>query len=131
MTDTTTTHYLYKGETTNGCICTEFDKNIADWIPRAECYGYCWEDQAEEFHNSIEEFMQGNPTHDFVITGFPVWYGDVSGVFEARTSMEFLSAVTVNGDAFEFNDAVVSVPTPVNTTDAVNKNGAQLKVKMN
>jgi hypothetical protein len=98
MTDITTTHYLYKGETTNGCICTEFDKNIADWIPRAECYGYCWEDQAEEFHNSIEEFMQGNPTHDFVITGFPVWYGDVSGVFEARTSMEFLSAVTVNGD---------------------------------
>jgi outer membrane murein-binding lipoprotein Lpp len=31
------------------------------------------------------------------------------------------SSVTINGDAFEFNDSVVSVPTPVNTTDAVNK----------
>ena len=31
------------------------------------------------------------------------------------------SAVTVNGDAFDFHDGVVSVPTPVNTLDAANK----------
>ena len=31
------------------------------------------------------------------------------------------TAATVNGDAFDFHDGVVSVPTPVNTTDAVNK----------
>jgi hypothetical protein len=98
MTNTTTETYLYKGETTNGCTCTAFDEKIADWVPRDECYGYCWDDQTDEFHNSIVEFMESNPTHNFLITGFPVWYGDVSGVFEARNSMQFLSAVTVRGD---------------------------------
>jgi len=98
MTQNTTTDYLLKGETTNGCTCTDFDETIADWVPRAECYGYCWDDQVEDFTNCLADFLAGAPTNEFAISGFPVWNGTVSGVFTADTAVEFLSAVTVRGD---------------------------------
>lgn len=95
---TTSTDYLYKGETTNGCVCQDFDETLADWVPRAECYGYCWDDQVEDFTNCLEEFLAGHTR--FAVTGFPLWHGTIDGRFEARNAREFLAAVTVRGDWF-------------------------------
>ena len=95
---TTDTDFLYKGETTNGCVCLEFNESLADWEPRAECYGYCWDDQVEDFTNCVNEFLDIAGTTEFRIEGFPLWYGTIDGVFEARNAGEFLEAVTVRGD---------------------------------
>jgi len=98
MTDTTTKTYLYKGEITNGCTCTEFDETIADWIPRAECYGYCWDDQVEDFTNCLGEFIDEAPSNRFRIEGFPLWNRTVAGEFRANSARDFLESVTVRGD---------------------------------
>lgn len=90
--------YLFKGETTNGCTCLDFDEAIADWVPRAECYGYCWDDQLEDFKNCLEDFVASAYDREFEISGFPLWNGTIDGRFEAKDPEEFLRAVTVRGD---------------------------------
>ena len=94
----TTETFTYKGETTNGCACLDFDERIADWVPSERCNGFCWDDQCEDFANCIAEFMDNNPSCEYRIEGFPVWYGEVGGVFEARTAMEFLNAITPSSE---------------------------------
>lgn len=93
----TTNEYRYEGEITNQCVCTTFNEETADWEPRAECYGYCWEDQEEDFANMISDFLLSTPTNEFDIADLPLWDRKVSGRFTAKNAREFLAAVTVRG----------------------------------
>jgi hypothetical protein len=72
----TTTMY----EIANTCYCEGDD-----------CFGYCWDDAIEQFSMVLDDwFVSGT----FRIEGFPVWYGTIGGLFDAKNPKEFLRCVT-------------------------------------
>lgn len=67
-------------EIANTCYCEGDD-----------CFGYCWDDARDEFSMVLDDwFVPGT----FRITGFPVWYGTVGGLFDATTTNQFLCEIT-------------------------------------
>jgi len=81
---------------TNGCSCVTYNEETGDWETAPECWGDCWDCSLEDFHDTLSEFVDNNPTTEFSITGFPVWYGRVDGYFEATTTRQLLDRITPN-----------------------------------
>jgi hypothetical protein len=78
-------------EYTNACTCVTYDE-IADSFTTPECYGYCWQDQIDNFAYILQDILDHSNT--FKITGFPVWYGTIGGIFDAKNAEELLLAIT-------------------------------------
>lgn len=77
-----------EGYISTECVCSE----------DIDCYGDCWDMMLDEFFFMLDDwFVPGS----FRITGFPTWYGSVSGEFDAKTVMDFLNKITP--DRTEFN----------------------------
>jgi hypothetical protein len=85
--DTTT-----RFEITNTCICTDENGEPIDY-----CFG-CWDDEVECFAETFREFLDGNDSGVWRVKGFPLWSGDVDGLFEASNASEFLQAITIRGE---------------------------------
>jgi hypothetical protein len=84
--DTTTTYEL-----TNTCTCD----NEADYT---SCYGYCWEDNVNDFYNVNEKFLNSNDTGWWRVTNLALWSGNVSGYFHAKTVADIIAGMTVNSE---------------------------------
>jgi hypothetical protein len=70
MSNDITTKY----ELTNQCTCD----NEADYT---SCYGYCWEDNVNDFYNVNEKFLNSNDTGWWRVTNLGLWDGNHSGYF--------------------------------------------------
>ena len=70
MSNDTTTKY----ELTNQCTCD----NEAEYT---SCYGYCWDDNVNDFYNVNEKFLNSNDTGWWRVTNLGLWDGNHSGYF--------------------------------------------------
>lgn len=85
----TTTKFEYS----NTCSCEVYDPETDESTPSNDCYGDCWDETLDDFHNITEHlFVENN--QGFTITGFPVWNGTIDGRFTARNHRDLLNAIT-------------------------------------
>lgn len=101
---TTTTHtgdhthtqerYALTGKITNTCTCVTYNEDTGDWDEAPECWQDCWLYQLEDWENCMQEWVNENPTDEWLVTDFPTWTGGVTGVTVARTAEELLRAIT-------------------------------------
>lgn len=94
MSNDTTTKY----ELTNQCTCD----NEAEYT---SCYGYCWDDNVNDFYNVNEKFLNSNDTGWWRVTNLGLWDGNHSGYFYVQptdntwTETEnIVAGMTVNSD---------------------------------
>ncbi|CAB5222328.1 hypothetical protein UFOVP361_128 [uncultured Caudovirales phage] len=79
------------GFMTTACNCNQLEQEQDN---NYECYGYCWDEQLEDWTNCMQEWVDENPTDEWLVTDFPTWTGGVTGVTVARTAEELLRAIT-------------------------------------
>ena len=73
----TTTMY----EISTQCSCFILDEETGEETESTVCFGYCSDDQMEDFQFVLTDwFVPGT----FLIEGFPVLYGTVGGLFDAK-----------------------------------------------
>ena len=102
--------YALTGFMTNACNCNQLEQEQDN---NYECYGYCWDEQLEDWTNCMSDWVDENPTDEWLVTDFPTWTGGVTGVTVARTAEELLRAITPQS---EYNMSW----TLSTTTDATN-----------
>lgn len=57
-----------------------------------------WEDAVEYFRDSIAHLISANETWDWRVQNLKLWNREVSGYFGARTVLDIIRGMTVNGD---------------------------------
>jgi len=83
----TTTMY----EISTECSCSILDEATGEETESTVCFGFCSDDQMEDFQFVLTDwFVPGT----FRIEGFPVWYGTIGGLFDAKNPQEFLWSIT-------------------------------------
>jgi len=95
---TTTQKTEWDGELTNRCTCTNYNETTEEWEESNDCYGTCWDDALEFFHESIKDFYENNPSYEWKVEGLPLWNNSVSGGFMAKTFADFVRGITVNAE---------------------------------
>jgi hypothetical protein len=98
MTTDTNEFTTTDAEITNECQCLLWEDGVGydNEIPSEHCFGTCWEDALENWTDTVADFVRDGG--DFVVDGFPLWGGSVSGFFTAKNAKEILSAITVRGE---------------------------------
>jgi hypothetical protein len=76
-------------EITNLCTCC--DEDGTPYEHSLWCEGVCWQDATELFSSDLSEWFESGI---FAIAGFPTWSGPTGGFFEAKTVLDFLTAIT-------------------------------------
>ncbi len=102
MTTTRTTDHTHArtltGEITNTCTCVTYNEDTGDWDEAPECWLDCWDYQVEDWTELMQDWVDNNPTGEWLVTNFPTWHGGVTGVTVAHTAEELLRAITVRSE---------------------------------
>ena len=91
------------------CQCQTENDETGEYAPSNECFGDCWDWQAEDVSYIIQEWQKKNGYEDdtpILITGTNMNWNHVSGWAEA-TPKTILDKLTLNGDfrlTFEFDE---------------------------
>jgi hypothetical protein len=86
-----TTTREWQTEVTNVCTC-ETDDTAAGLY----CDGDCWDTVKFFVKETLGDLWERDS--EWVVNGLPLWNGDVSGVFRARTIDDFIRGVTVRSE---------------------------------
>lgn len=83
-------------EMTNQCSCTVYDDETGTFTAAEDCFGHCWEDAVDDFHNLIYDLWEKNPTYYWRIGGIRLWNREVGGIAKCETPEDLIRAMTVN-----------------------------------
>lgn len=81
-----------EGKFTNACQCQDYDIETGEWYEATEHISDCWEYQLDDFAYISQDLF--DISHTFRIDGFPTWYGQTGGIFDASNAEELLLAIT-------------------------------------
>lgn len=87
-----------KFEYTNTCTCQIYDESTDDYSDSDYCFGYCFDEQLEDFKDITSHLFEMNKTGWWRVSDLRLWNREVSGFVLADNVNDLIKGMTVNSE---------------------------------